>query len=128
MFTIKIVIEDSNNNSASTFSISNDDVNEVSVNAIDFIKRVTTERLGVCYRLKVREIPGGDYLQNNRIKAIKGIRTVTGLGLKEAKDAVDSVTSGISVILPTVFDSPKSIEMAKIVLFQSGFNSELIAI
>ena len=133
MFTVKIVIEDSDRNSATTFSVAKSDVAEVRADTIDFINRVTAESFGVCYRLKIKADRNfhpcyEDFIKHNRIKAIKCIRTITNLGLKDAKDIVDNVSSGGESVLPTVFDSPNSIELAKTVLRQYGFSAELVTI
>lgn len=40
---------------------------------------------------------------HNRVPPIKAVRSITGLGLKEAKDAVESVMAGATVELNHVF-------------------------
>ncbi len=49
---------------------------------------------------KLCRMPGGTPSNDQKVACIKAIRKITGLGLKEAKDAVELAMSGGAYVLP----------------------------
>jgi ribosomal protein L7/L12 len=57
-------------------------------------------------------IVGVPVIFNNRISAIKALRELTSLGLKEAKDAIDSVNGNYGIPQANYYFPPTDIETA----------------
>lgn len=49
---------------------------------------------------KLCRMPGADHKNFDKVPCIKAFRQITGLGLKEAKDAVEAAESGGVFVLP----------------------------
>lgn len=79
------------------------------------VSAIINPKVNTRFNMRVRGIP-----ENGRIPAIKAIRTVTGYGLREAKDLCDAAATSFQFV-PTIINGKPEIydrEIAEKVLIQ----------